>query len=73
MSLPHGSGKNVRVLVFATGKPADEAREAGADHVGFEDLILKMKEGWTDVDVVVATPEAMKEVRKLGKVLGPRG
>jgi large subunit ribosomal protein L1 len=72
--LPHGSGKNVRVLVFAkSGGPADAAREAGAEFVGFEDMIKKCQEGWTDFDVAVATPEAMSEVRKLGKVLGPRG
>jgi large subunit ribosomal protein L1 len=73
VSLPNGTGKKVRVLVFATGPAADAAREAGADHVGFEDLIAKVQGGWTDVDVVIATPDAMKEVRKLGKVLGPRG
>lgn len=72
--LPHGSGKNVRVLVFAkSGPAADSAREAGAEFVGFEDMIKKCQEGWTDFDVAVATPEAMVEVRKLGKVLGPRG
>jgi large subunit ribosomal protein L1 len=73
VSLPHGTGKKVCVLVFATGPAADAAREAGADHVGFEDMIEKVQGGWTDVDVIIATPEAMKEVRKLGKVLGPRG
>jgi large subunit ribosomal protein L1 len=73
VGLPHGSGKNVRVIVFATGTAADAAKQAGADHVGFEDLIEKIKGGWTDFDVAVATAEAMKEVRKLGKVLGPRG
>jgi len=73
VALPHGTGKKVRVLVFATGPQADAARAAGADHVGFEDLIAKVSGGWTDVDVIVATPETMKEVRKLGKVLGPRG
>jgi len=73
VSLPHGSGKDVRVVVFATGPAADAAREAGAAEVGFEDLLQKVKGGWTDMDVIVATPEAMKEVRKLGKVLGPRG
>jgi len=73
VSLPHGTGKAVRVLVFATGPAADAARAAGADHVGFEDYIAKVQGGWTDVDVIVATPEAMKEVRKLGRVLGPRG
>lgn len=72
--LPHGSGKEVRVIVFAkSGPAADAAREAGAIEVGFEDLIEKCKAGWTDFDVAVATPEAMVEVRKLGKVLGPRG
>lgn len=73
VALPNGSGKKVRVLVFATGKAADAAREAGADFVGFEDLIKKVNEGFQDFDVAVATPEAMTEVRKLGKVLGPRG
>lgn len=72
--LPHGSGKNIRVLVFAkSGPAADAAREAGAEFVGFEDMMKKCQEGWTDFDVAVATPEAMSEVRKLGKVLGPRG
>jgi len=72
--LPHGSGKVVRVLVFAKNGPAaDAARGAGAEFVGFEDMIKKCQEGWTDFDVAVATPEAMGEVRKLGKVLGPRG
>jgi large subunit ribosomal protein L1 len=72
--LPHGSGKVVRVLVFAKpGAAAEAARGAGAEHVGFDDLIKKCQEGWADFDVAVATPEAMGEVRKLGKVLGPRG
>src|SRR5919198_322505 len=72
--LPHGSGKTVRVLVFAkSGAAADAAKAAGADYVGFEDMIKKCQEGWADFDVAVATPEAMAEVRKLGKVLGPRG
>ena len=72
--LPHGSGKNVRVLVFAKGgAPADAARAAGAEFVGFDDLIKKCTEGWCDFDVAIATPDAMSEVRKLGKVLGPRG
>jgi len=71
--LPHGTGKKVTVAVFATGAAADAAKEAGADHVGNEDLIEKVKGGWTDFDVAIATPEAMKEVRKLGRVLGPRG
>jgi large subunit ribosomal protein L1 len=72
--LPHGSGKTVRVLVFAKGGPAAEAAKgAGAEYVGFEDMIKKCQEGWADFDVAVATPDAMSEVRKLGKVLGPRG
>ena len=71
--LPHGSGKTVRVLVFAKGAGADAARAAGAEFVGFEDMIAKCNGGWADFDVAVATPEAMVEVRKLGKVLGPRG
>jgi large subunit ribosomal protein L1 len=71
--LPNGSGKKVRVIVFAAGAAADEATKAGADHVGFEDLVEKVKGGWLDFDVAIATTDAMKEVRKLGKVLGPRG
>jgi large subunit ribosomal protein L1 len=72
--LPHGSGKVVRVLVFAKPGPAAEAaRAAGAEFVGFDDMIKKCNEGWADFDIAVATPEAMVEVRKLGKVLGPRG
>ena len=72
--LPHGSGKTVRVLVFAkSGASADAARAAGAEYVGFDDMIKKCNEGWADFDVAIATPEAMVEVRKLGKVLGPRG
>ncbi|HEY8966108.1 MAG TPA: 50S ribosomal protein L1 [Candidatus Methylacidiphilales bacterium] len=73
VALPHGSGKNVRVLVFAKGAAAEAAQAAGADIVGFEDLVKKVSEGFQDFDVAVATPEAMTEVRKLGKVLGPRG
>src|SRR5271155_6151520 len=72
--LPHGSGKTVRVLVFAKpGAAAEAARAAGAEFVGFEDLIKKVTEGFQDFDVAVATTEAMGEVRKLGRVLGPRG
>ncbi len=72
--LPHGSGKTVKVLVFAKGgAAADAARAAGAEFVGFDDLIKKCIEGWNDFDVAIATPDAMSEVRKLGKVLGPRG
>lgn len=73
VALPHGSGKVVRVLVFAQGQAAEAAREAGAEFVGFDDLIKKCQEGFQDFDVAIATPGAMTEVRKLGKVLGPRG
>ena len=72
--LPHGSGKEVKVLVFAKeGEAANAAKEAGAEYVGFDEYIEKVTSGWTDFDVAVATPEAMAEVRKLGRVLGPRG
>src|SRR6266699_4118496 len=71
--LPHGSGKQVRVLVFAEGEAAKAAKEAGAEFVGMKDLIKKCQEGFQDFDVAIATPAAMAEVRKLGKVLGPRG
>src|SRR5256885_2775986 len=71
--LPHGSGKTVRVLVFAEGAAAVAAREAGAEYVGFKDMVEKCQQGFQDFDVAVATPAAMAEVRKLGKVLGPRG
>ncbi|MGC8829937.1 MAG: 50S ribosomal protein L1 [Verrucomicrobiia bacterium] len=74
VSLPHGTGKQVRVLVFTKNPAAAEAaKTAGADFVGFEDLIKKCNEGWADFDVAIATPDAMGEVRKLGKVLGPKG
>jgi len=72
--LPHGTGKKVRVLVFAKGPKADEAQAAGADHVGAEELIPKIQnDGWLDFDVVVATPDMMGVVGRLGKVLGPKG
>ncbi len=71
--LPHGTGKTVRVLVFATGAAADAAKAAGAAEVGYEDLIAKIQGGYTAFDVAIATTDAMKEVRKLGKFLGPRG
>ena len=71
--LPHGIGKKVRVLVFASGEQVKEAEEAGADYVGGEDLAKKIGEGWVDFDSVVATPDMMKVVGRLGRVLGPRG
>ena len=72
-SLPHGSGKEIRVAVFAQGANADEAQEAGADVVGFEDLAEEIKKGELDFDVLIATPDSMRLVGQLGKVLGPRG
>ena len=72
-SLPHGSGKEIRVAVFAQGANADEAQEAGADIVGFEDLAEEIKKGELDFDVLIATPDSMRLVGQLGKVLGPRG
>ena len=71
--LPHGTGKKVTVLVFAKGNAAEAAKAAGAEYVGFEDLIKKVTEGFLDFDVAIATTEAMAEVRKLGRQLGPRG
>jgi large subunit ribosomal protein L1 len=71
--LPNGSGKRVRVLVFAQGEAAEAANAAGAEYVGFADLVKKCQEGFQDFDVAIATPSAMSEVRKLGKILGPRG
>ena len=73
VSLPHGTGKEVRVLVLASEGKQAEARDAGADHVGLDDYVQKIQEGWTDVDVVIATPDVMAKVGRLGRVLGPRG
>jgi large subunit ribosomal protein L1 len=71
--LPHGLGKKVRILVFAQGEKAKEAQEAGADYVGGDDFALKITEGWLEFDAVIATPDMMKVVGKLGKILGTRG
>lgn len=73
VALPHGTGKTVRVLVIAKPEKQEDARAAGADHVGFEDYLNKIKEGWADVDVIIAAPDTMSELGKLGKVLGPKG
>jgi large subunit ribosomal protein L1 len=73
VNLPHGTGKTARVLVFATGEKADAAKAAGADFVGEDDMIKKVTDGWLDFDAVVATPDLMGKVGRLGRVLGPRG
>lgn len=73
VALPHGTGKTVRVIVFATGDAAKAAEDAGADLVGMDDLIKKVSDGFLDFDAAIATPDAMKEVRKIARVLGPRG
>ncbi|MCD4796368.1 MAG: 50S ribosomal protein L1 [Candidatus Cloacimonetes bacterium] len=71
--LPHGSGKSVKVLVFAEGDKADEAKEAGADYVGVDEFVEKINSGWMDFDVVISTPNLMGKIGRLGRVLGPRG
>ena len=73
VALPNGIGKDIKVLVFAKDDLAEEARNSGADFVGADDMVEKVKGGWTDIDVVVAAPDMMAEVGKLGKILGPRG
>jgi large subunit ribosomal protein L1 len=73
VSLPHGTGKDVRILVICTPDKVDEAKAAGADHVGLDEYIEKIKGGWTDIDVIVATPSVMGKLGPLGRILGPRG
>jgi len=73
VSLPHGIGKVVRVLVLAKPPKDEEAKAAGADHAGFAEYVERIRQGWADVDVIIATPDVMGEVGKLGKILGPRG
>ena len=73
VALPHGTGKEVKVLVIAKGDKAKDAKEAGADYAGFEEYLEKIKGGWTDVNVIIAAPDTMSELGKLGKILGPKG
>lgn len=73
VTLPHGTGKSVRVLVLCSPDKEEEAKAAGAEHVGLDDYIAKIEGGWTDVDVIITTPNVMAKVGKLGKILGPRG
>ena len=73
VSLPHGTGKEVKVLVIAKGAKAEEALAAGAEFAGFEDYLEKIKGGWADVDVIIATPDTMADLGKMGKILGPKG
>jgi large subunit ribosomal protein L1 len=73
VALPHGTGKTVKVLVIAKPERHDEAKKAGADFIGFDDFLKKIQEGWADCDVIIATPDVMSELGKLGKILGPKG
>jgi large subunit ribosomal protein L1 len=73
VALPHGTGKTVRVLVLCTPDKEQEAKDAGADHVGLDEYIQKIEQGWTDIDVIITMPTVMAKVGKLGKILGPRG
>lgn len=73
VALPHGTGKKVRVAVFCKGEEEKKARDAGADFVGAEELVAKIQGGWSDFDVAIATPDMMKDIARLGKILGPRG
>ena len=73
VTLPHGTGKDVKVLVLCTPDKAEEAKAAGADHVGLDEYVAKIKEGWTDVDVIITMPSCMGKLGPLGRILGPRG
>jgi len=73
VTLPHGTGKQVRVLVLCTPEKVEEAKEAGADYVGLDDFVEKIEKGWTDIDVIITMPSVMGKIGKLGRVLGPRG
>ena len=73
VTLPHGTGKDIRVLVLCTPDKEDEAKAAGADHLGLDDYVQKIKGGWTDIDVVITMPSVMPKVGALGRILGPRG
>ena len=73
VTLPHGTGKTVKVLVIAKPEKQEEARQAGADYVGFEDYLKQLQTGWADCDVIIAAPDTMSELGKLGKILGPKG
>ncbi|MFW6119740.1 MAG: 50S ribosomal protein L1, partial [Petrotogales bacterium] len=73
IGLPNGTGKTVRVLVFARGEDVEKAKEAGADFVGSDELIDEVQKGWTDFDIAISTPDMMREIGKLGRILGPRG
>ena len=73
VALPHGTGKDIRVLVLASEDKQKEAESAGADHVGLDDYVKRIQEGWSDIDVIIATPNVMSKVGRLGRVLGPRG
>ena len=73
VALPHGIGRSVRVLVIAKPPKDEEAKAAGADHAGFQEYLQKIQQGWADIDVIIATPDTMGELGKLGKILGPRG
>ena len=73
VTLPHGTGKDIRVLALCTPDKEEEAKKAGADHVGLDDYIEKIEKGWTDIDIIVTMPSVMGKIGKLGRVLGPRG